>query len=77
MNKPVIYRPGVAGAVLQRTLLLINYFIGSVTDPLWKYLHSTDLGKQICELQNFVSNFFYKDIEFCGGGSVLNKAYPV
>ena len=37
MSQNVFYRPGVAGAVLQRPVWLIH----SLTDPLWTYLQQT------------------------------------
>ena len=43
----VVNRPGVAGAVLQSPPLLINSFINSLTDVLWKYLHWLLIGPEI------------------------------
>ena len=36
-----VHRPGIAGAVLQTPSLLINSFVKTLSDPLWKYLQNT------------------------------------
>ena len=56
----LINRPGVAGALLQKALLLINLLNNSVNDGLWKCIQNNGLSKKNSEkivLGTFLGNF--------------------